>query len=282
MRALRPLVGTRLAAVEWPRAGRAGAGNPHASGSDAERESAASSSRDRTAVSRVLVVDDDPTVREVVVSYLRAEHYEVDEVADGESALSQVGHSRPDLVVLDVLLPGLDGLEVCRRIRGSTDIPIILLSALGSETDRVVGLEFGADDYLTKPFSPRELMLRVGSVLRRWRAAPWMGSAARREPRDRHRKSTRHPRRQGAGADLARARPADVLHLQSRPSVLPRGSAAQRLGLVVRRPLDRHCACPTPPREGGARPLPAGADRNGVGSRLSMESGIMRRLSRPS
>jgi DNA-binding response OmpR family regulator len=118
-------------------------------------------------MSRVLVVDDDPTVREVVVSYLRAEHYEVDEAADGESALSRVGHSRPDLVVLDVLLPGLDGLEVCRRIRGSTDIPIILLSALGSETDRVVGLEFGADDYLTKPFSPRELMLRVGSVLRR-------------------------------------------------------------------------------------------------------------------
>ena len=127
-------------------------------------------------MSRVLVVDDDPTVREVVVSYLRAEHYEVDEVADGESALSQVGHSRPDLVVLDVLLPGLDGLEVCRRIRGSTDIPIILLSALGSETDRVVGLEFGADDYLTKPFQPAgtDAPSRVGPSAR-WRAAPWIG-----------------------------------------------------------------------------------------------------------
>jgi DNA-binding response OmpR family regulator len=115
----------------------------------------------------VLVVDDDPTVREVVVSYLRAEHYEVDEAADGESALSRVGHARPDLVVLDVMLPGVDGLEVCRRLRSSDDIPIILLTALGSETDRVVGFELGADDYLTKPFSPRELTLRVGSVLRR-------------------------------------------------------------------------------------------------------------------
>jgi DNA-binding response OmpR family regulator len=118
-------------------------------------------------MSRVLVVDDDPTVREVVVSYLRAEHYEVDEAADGEAALSRVGHARPDLVVLDVMLPGVDGLEVCRRLRSSDDIPIILLTALGSETDRVVGFELGADDYLTKPFSPRELTLRVGSVLRR-------------------------------------------------------------------------------------------------------------------
>ncbi len=118
-------------------------------------------------MSRVLVVDDDPTVREVVVSYLRAEQYDVDEAADGEAALSRVGHARPDLIVLDVMLPGLDGLEVCRRVRAADDVPIILLTALGSETDRVVGLELGADDYLTKPFSPRELMLRVGSVLRR-------------------------------------------------------------------------------------------------------------------
>jgi DNA-binding response OmpR family regulator len=117
----------------------------------------------------VLVVDDDPTVREVVVSYLRAEQYDVDEAADGETALSRIGHARPDLVVLDVMLPGLDGLEVCRRLRTSDDVPIILLTAMGSETDRVVGLELGADDYVTKPFSPRELTLRVASVLRRAR-----------------------------------------------------------------------------------------------------------------
>jgi DNA-binding response OmpR family regulator len=118
-------------------------------------------------MSRILVVDDDPTVREVVVSYLKAERYEVDEAADGESALSSYGHARPDLVVLDVMLPGLDGLEVCNRLRASDDVPIIMLTALGDESDRVVGLELGADDYLTKPFSPRELVLRVASVLRR-------------------------------------------------------------------------------------------------------------------
>ncbi len=115
----------------------------------------------------VLVVDDDSTVREVVLSYLRADGYEVSEASDGETALAMVARARPDLVVLDVMLPGIDGLEVCRDIRASTDIPVILLTALGAEADRVVGLELGADDYLTKPFSPRELVLRVGLVLRR-------------------------------------------------------------------------------------------------------------------
>jgi len=118
-------------------------------------------------MTRVLVVDDDPTVREVVLSYLRADGYEVSEASDGETALAMVARARPDLVVLDVMLPGIDGLEVCRDIRASTDIPVILLTALGAEADRVVGLELGADDYLTKPFSPRELVLRVGLVLRR-------------------------------------------------------------------------------------------------------------------
>jgi DNA-binding response OmpR family regulator len=118
-------------------------------------------------MTRILVVDDDPTVREVVISYLKAEHYEVSEAADGESALSMIGNDRPDLLVLDVMLPGVDGLDVCRRVRQTTTIPIIMLTALGSESDRVIGLELGADDYVTKPFSPRELVLRVASVLRR-------------------------------------------------------------------------------------------------------------------
>ncbi len=122
-----------------------------------------------TPMTSVLVVDDDPTVREVVVSYLRADGYDVKEAADGETALSMIRHERPDLVVLDVMLPGVDGLEVCRRIRTSTDLPVILLTALGSVQDRVAGLELGADDYLTKPFSPRELVLRAASVLRRVR-----------------------------------------------------------------------------------------------------------------
>jgi DNA-binding response OmpR family regulator len=119
-------------------------------------------------MARVLVVDDDVTVREVVVTYLRAAGHEVEEVADGESALALLRDRPADLVVLDLMLPGIDGLEVCERLRDrGDDLPVILLTALGSETDRVVGLERGADDYVTKPFSPRELVLRVDSVLRR-------------------------------------------------------------------------------------------------------------------
>jgi DNA-binding response OmpR family regulator len=118
-------------------------------------------------VARVLVVDDDHTVREVVVSYLRAGGHDVAETADGESALREMRDRPADLVVLDLMLPGIDGLEVCRRLRDRSDVPVIMLTALGTEADRVVGLERGADDYVTKPFSPRELALRVDSVLRR-------------------------------------------------------------------------------------------------------------------
>ena len=119
-------------------------------------------------MARVMVVDDDVTVREVVVTYLRAAGHDVGEAADGESALTALRDERADLLVLDLMLPGIDGLEVCQRLRSrGDDVPVIMLTALGSETDRVVGLERGADDYVTKPFSPRELVLRVDSVLRR-------------------------------------------------------------------------------------------------------------------
>jgi DNA-binding response OmpR family regulator len=119
-------------------------------------------------MARVLVVDDDVTVREVVVTYLRAAGHDVDETADGESALALLRDTPTDLLVLDLMLPGIDGLTVCERLRSrGDDLPVIMLTALGSETDRVVGLERGADDYVTKPFSPRELVLRVDSVLRR-------------------------------------------------------------------------------------------------------------------
>jgi DNA-binding response OmpR family regulator len=118
-------------------------------------------------LSRVLVVDDDSTVREVVVTYLRAGGHDVIEAADGEEALSLMQGAGADLVVLDLMLPGMDGLEVCRRIRAVRQVPVIMLTALGSESDRVIGLELGADDYVSKPFSPRELALRVDSVLRR-------------------------------------------------------------------------------------------------------------------
>lgn len=116
---------------------------------------------------RVLVVDDDATVSEVVCRYLLSAGFIVDSCGDGLDAVALATATRPDLVVLDRMLPGLDGLEVCRRIRADRTVPVIMLTALREQDDRIDGLEVGADDYLAKPFSPRELVLRVQSVLRR-------------------------------------------------------------------------------------------------------------------
>lgn len=115
----------------------------------------------------VLLVDDEPIVREVVARYLRREGFETIEAADGDAARALVESAQPGLVVLDVMMPGMDGLALCRWIRSRSDLPVILLTARGEETDRIVGLELGADDYVTKPFSPRELAARVKTVLRR-------------------------------------------------------------------------------------------------------------------
>ena len=120
----------------------------------------------------VLVVDDEPIVREVVVGYLRREGYRTLEAADGDRARDLVELEDPSLVVLDIMLPGLDGLELCRWIRSRSKLPVILLTARGEESDRIVGLELGADDYVTKPFSPRELAARVRAVLRRTTSEP--------------------------------------------------------------------------------------------------------------
>jgi DNA-binding response OmpR family regulator len=118
-------------------------------------------------VTSVLVVDDEPVVRDVVVRYLQRDGFAVSEAADGETARRLIEERDPGLVVLDVMLPGVDGLELCRWIRSRSDVPVILLTARVEETDRIVGLELGADDYVTKPFSPRELAARVRAVLRR-------------------------------------------------------------------------------------------------------------------
>ncbi|MGW0750582.1 response regulator transcription factor [Streptomyces sp. NPDC002587] len=115
----------------------------------------------------VLVVEDDPTVAEVVSGYLARAGYTVEHAPDGLDGLRRAAARWPDLVLLDLMLPGLDGLEVCRRLRETAPVPVIMLTALGDEDDRIAGLELGADDYVTKPFSPRELVLRVESVLRR-------------------------------------------------------------------------------------------------------------------
>ena len=128
--------------------------------------------RDAAGATTVLVVDDEPIVRDVVARYLRHEGYRTLEAGDGDEARRIIAESEPSLVVLDVMLPGTDGLALCRWIRSRSELPVIMLTARGEEADRVVGLELGADDYVAKPFSPRELTARVRSVLRRARAAP--------------------------------------------------------------------------------------------------------------
>jgi two-component system, OmpR family, response regulator ResD len=126
-------------------------------------------------MSYVLVVDDDETIAEVLMGYLERSGHISKHVIDGQAALDAVANDPPDLMVLDLMLPEVDGLEVCRRVRAThPDLPIVMLTALGEAEDRIAGLEVGADDYVTKPFSPRELVLRINSVLRR--------SAASRTP----------------------------------------------------------------------------------------------------
>jgi len=116
---------------------------------------------------RVLVVDDEPMIREVLARYLEKEGFDVEVAEDGEQALAAFASTSPDLVLLDLMLPRIDGLEVFRRMRERSPTAVIMLTAKGEETDRVVGLELGADDYVTKPFSPREVVARVRAVLRR-------------------------------------------------------------------------------------------------------------------
>jgi DNA-binding response OmpR family regulator len=127
---------------------------------------------------RVLIIEDDPNVAEVVGRYLSREGYEVEIATDGASGLERALSDPPELVVLDLMLPNLGGLEVCKRIRAAAPVPVIILTALGEEADRIVGLELGADDYVAKPFSPRELTARVKAVLRR-ASGPLAASAAR-------------------------------------------------------------------------------------------------------
>jgi DNA-binding response OmpR family regulator len=120
-------------------------------------------------MSTILVVDDEPIVRDVVVRYLRRDGHETRVAATGDEAREILETETPELVVLDVMLPGMDGLELCRWIRARSQLPVIMVTARGEETDRIVGLELGADDYVTKPFSPRELAVRVRNVLKRSR-----------------------------------------------------------------------------------------------------------------
>jgi DNA-binding response OmpR family regulator len=135
-----------------------------------------------TPMRTILVVDDEPIVRDIVAKYLRREGFRTIEAADGNTGRTLFEQESPSLVVLDVMMPGTDGLTLCRWIRAQSDTPVILLTALGEEADRIVGLELGADDYMTKPFSPRELTARVKTVLRR-SARPTQSEEASKDER---------------------------------------------------------------------------------------------------
>jgi two-component system, OmpR family, alkaline phosphatase synthesis response regulator PhoP len=119
---------------------------------------------------RILVVDDEPSVTDLLAYNLRKAHYDVSTATNGLEALRLAGEYKPDLILLDLMIPEVDGLDVCRELRKTSSVPVIMITALGEETDRIVGLELGADDYVTKPFSVRELMARIKAVLRRTQA----------------------------------------------------------------------------------------------------------------
>jgi two-component system OmpR family response regulator len=148
--------------------------------------------RCKCAMTRVLIVDDDPAIREVVRIALSRDGFETAEAPDGAAALARFASLQPDLIVLDVMLPEMDGTELCRTLRRQSTVPILFLSSRDAEVDRVVGLEIGGDDYLTKPFSPRELVARVRALLRRARQAAAQPATA--PDAERHRAALVHGR----------------------------------------------------------------------------------------
>ncbi len=161
------------------------------------------------AAARILLVDDEQSVQTLLAYPLRKDGYEVVSALDGREALDRFAEQRFDLVVLDIMLPKLDGIEVCRRLRGRSQVPIIMLTAKDDEIDKVLGLEMGADDYITKPFSVREFRSRVKAALRRsemLRGRPGGGADRRRRDRDRLRAPRRHRPRRGRAAHLRRVR----------------------------------------------------------------------------
>lgn len=125
----------------------------------------------------ILIVDDEPNILALAKLYLEQEGYRVEGVGSGNDALSKMGTSKPSLIVLDLMLPDMDGFEVCRQIRKKSDVPILMLTARKEDVDKIVGLELGADDYITKPFNPRELVARVKAILRRYNAGFKSGEA---------------------------------------------------------------------------------------------------------
>ena len=224
----------------------------------------------------ILVVEDEPTLRETIVDALEADGFRVVAAADGREALTQFRGERPDLVLLDLMLPELSGIEVTRIIRAESGVPIVMLTAKDSELDKVVGLELGADDYVTKPFSLRELTARIRALFRRSEAAVATGRAADdRRPRPgpgRPRRPSAPARRRGPADQAQGVRAARVPHPEPGPGLHARPAAREGVGLRLRR-RDAHGRRP--------RPLAAQPDRGGPGPAGVHPHGPWRRLRLP-
>ncbi|MEW6646898.1 MAG: response regulator [Pseudomonadota bacterium] len=189
----------------------------------------------------VLVVDDDAALRNLLTRYLTENGFDVTAVADGAAMGAAMAERRPDLLILDLMLPGEDGFTLARRLRSSSDIPIVILSARGEDVDRIVGLEIGADDYLPKPFNPRELLARIRAVLRRQRTAPAapgeaaIGFGPYRLELERHRLL-----RDGSEVTLTTGEFALLRVFAEHPNrVLERDALLERLKGYERNPFDR-------------------------------------------
>ncbi len=210
----------------------------------------------------ILVVEDETTLRETLVDALEAEGFRIVAAADGREALATFRAERPDLVLLDVMLPELSGVEVCRIIRAESSVPIVMLTAKDSELDKVVGLELGADDYVTKPFSLRELSARIRALFRRSEQAVALDDpAGRRRPRagpGRPRRSPAAARRRGPPDQAEGVRAPDVPHPPPRPGLHPRPAARASLGLRLRRrDADRRRPRPLAAEPGRGGPVDA-------------------------
>ena len=201
---------------------------------------------------KILIVDDDENIAELISLYMTKECFETKLVYDGESALREISSFAPDLILLDLMLPGIDGYQVCREVRQKSQTPIIMLSAKGEVFDKVLGLELGADDYLEKPFDTKELIARVKAVLRRYPRRTGFRCQASVLPQPHHQshKLFGHLQQQNCGDAAKRARTLVLPRRIAQPCIHPRTTPRPNLGLRIHRGhAHRRCAYQAAARE---------------------------------
>ena len=232
------------------------------------------------AIPNILVVEDDRETRTLIAKYLRTNACNVTTATDGREMARAMTDHRVDLLILDVMLPGEDGLSLCRKVRAESQTPIIMLTARGEDVDRILGLEMGADDYLAKPFNPRELLARINAVLRRQAAARTASAIEGATRADFPRLADRFPpariaqsRRRARRDDQRRVRPAADLLRAARPRAVARQPARPHAGPQRRlvRALDRRAGQPHPPQD-RARSAGRHHDQDGALRRLHVHA----------